>query len=421
MLSALSFVIAIGKPSVYRPTTGAVKVEVVRVAGRWELRRGGAPYYVKGAGGTSHLDQLAAAGGNSFRSWGSENASTELAEAQRLGLTMSLGIWLGHKSYFDYGNKAQVAKQYATVEKDILKYKDSPALLVWGLGNEMEAEGNNDTPDVWRAIEDLCKLAKRLDPNHPTMTTVAEVNEQKIRHIKEYAPSLDILGINTYGGIPTLDKRLAEYGWDRPYIITEFGSKGPWESKKTPWGAAIEPTSTEKALTFETNYRNAIEANAGRCLGSYVFYWGFKTEETPTWFGMFLPTSERTGTIDAMAHAWTGKWPAHRCPTVSPIRLEGSEFVAGSRVRAAVDAKALDGGKLVLSWTIRLEGKVKGYAGQGEKAEPELRPEGLKFSDATNQAIEFKMPMIPGQYRLYITVRDAYGNAAVANTPFRVR
>ena len=398
-----------------------VKVEVVRMGNHWELRRAGKPYFVKGAGGTTHADQLAAAGGNSYRSWGTENAQRELDEAQRLGLTMSVGIWLGHKAYFDYGNPDQVKKQYQTVAADIEKFKGHPAVLLWGLGNEMEAEGNNDTPEVWKAIEDLARLAKRLDPNHPTMTVVAEVNRQKIDHIKQYAPSIDILGVNTYGGLPTLPQRLAEFGWDRPYIVTEFGAKGPWESEKTPWGAAIEPTSTEKAAYFAANYSKSIAADRGKCLGSYVFYWGSKTEETPTWFGMFLPTSERTATIDAMTYAWSGKWPEHRSPSISPIHCSAREFAVGDTIRASVQTEAPGGATLVTSWTIRLEGRVKGYAGQGEKAEPEVRPEGIKNSDKTGTAIEFKAPSSPGNYRLFATVRDSYGNAAVANIPFRVK
>lgn len=44
-----------------------VKVELARVGERWELRRDGKAFFVKGAGDTNHLDQLAAAGANSVR------------------------------------------------------------------------------------------------------------------------------------------------------------------------------------------------------------------------------------------------------------------------------------------------------------------------------------------------------------------
>lgn len=48
----------------------AVPVEVVETAdGQWQLLRGGQPYYIEGAGGDGPKDVLAAAGGNTFRTW----------------------------------------------------------------------------------------------------------------------------------------------------------------------------------------------------------------------------------------------------------------------------------------------------------------------------------------------------------------
>ena len=52
---------------------------------------------------------------------------------------MTAGIWLGHKDQgFDYHNPQQVADQLESVRQTVLKYRNAPALLVWGIGNEME-------------------------------------------------------------------------------------------------------------------------------------------------------------------------------------------------------------------------------------------------------------------------------------------
>lgn len=56
-------------------------------------------------------------------------------------------------------------------------------------------------------------------------------------------------------------------------------------------------------------------------LGSYVFVWGQKQEKTHTWYGMFLPEGNRLGAVDAMAMAWTGRWPADRCPQIGPDKI----------------------------------------------------------------------------------------------------
>src|SRR5262245_4918930 len=76
----------------------AIPVKVVKSAAGWRLYRGGEPYFIKGAAGDGPKDVLARAGGNSFRTWGVDaDTPRQLDEAQRLGLTVTLGIWLGHK------------------------------------------------------------------------------------------------------------------------------------------------------------------------------------------------------------------------------------------------------------------------------------------------------------------------------------
>ena len=38
-------------------------------SGHWQLLRDGEPYFIKGAGGDQSLEMLAAAGGNTIRTW----------------------------------------------------------------------------------------------------------------------------------------------------------------------------------------------------------------------------------------------------------------------------------------------------------------------------------------------------------------
>lgn len=396
-----------------------VSTRVAKTSDGWQILRDGKPYYVKGVGGSGRLDQLAAAGGNTVRTWGAENASRTLDEAQKLGLTVAVGHWLAHKHHMDWDDAGKVREQYERVKADILKCKDHPALLLWGLGNEMEVAGN-DREVVWRAIEDLAKLCKQLDPNHPTMTVVAEIGGDKIANIKRWAPSIDILGINSYGGLASLPKRLKEAGWDKPYLVTEFGPLGPWERPKTAWGAALEPTSTEKAALYRSNYENSIKAQAGWCLGSFAFLWGDKQEETPTWFGMFLPSGERTEAVDVMTRFWTGKNPPNQAPKIAEFLLSAAqqEVQAGGTVSAEVKATDPDGDRLRISWEVRREATNKRFAGEGE-----VRPgviAGL-LEGVTSPSVRFTAPKDPGAYRVYVYVRDGQGNAATANMPFAVK
>ena len=85
----------------------AIKVEVVQKDGQWQLTRGGDPYYIKGAGGDTHLDELVAAGGNSIRTWSADGAQEVLDRAHAHGLTVMFGLWVQHERHgYDYDNEA---------------------------------------------------------------------------------------------------------------------------------------------------------------------------------------------------------------------------------------------------------------------------------------------------------------------------
>ena len=73
-------------------------VKIVKKAnGGFQLLRNGQPYFIKGAGGDGSKAELKADGGNSWRTWGVGNDTQgQLDQAQKLGMTVTVGIWLGH-------------------------------------------------------------------------------------------------------------------------------------------------------------------------------------------------------------------------------------------------------------------------------------------------------------------------------------
>ena len=85
-------------------------------------------------------------------------------------------------------------------------------MLVWGIGNEMEGYDKGGNPAIWQHIEDLCQMVKKIDPNHPTMTVIAEIGGDRIAAIHKHCPSLDIIGINSYGGAASLPERYRKAG-----------------------------------------------------------------------------------------------------------------------------------------------------------------------------------------------------------------
>lgn len=394
----------------------AVRVE--KNGGAWVLTRDGAPYFIKGAGGHEHLELLRACGGNSIRTWGTDGAGPVLDQAHALGLSVTVGLWLQHERHgFDYAAPRQVDRQFATARRHVLQYKDHPALLLWGIGNEMEGAGEN--PLVWRHVNEIARMIRELDPVHPTMTVIADTNPVKIDALKAHCPDVDILGINAYGGLPTLPERLAEYGCDRPWIVTEFGPKGWWEVRKTDWGAEIEPTSAEKAEFYLGNYRHAIEGQIGRCLGSYVFKWGFKQEHTATWFSMLSDSGLRYPTVDAMSAAWSGRWPRTRCPVIRALASAAVErrLKRGEEHRVTVDVAPDGGAAFTCRWEIREESSDKKEGGDAENAPRAV--DGCIVANGGDSAT-FRAPARPGAYRFYVYVHGPDDAVAAANFPFYV-
>jgi GH35 family endo-1,4-beta-xylanase len=115
------------------------QTKVVKTNSGFELQRDGKPYYIKGVGGEVNMEKIVAIGANSIRTWGVERAQEVLDEAQRNGLTVMLGLWVQHERHgFDYNNQEKVAKQLAYFKTVVDRFKNHPALLIWGVGNEVD-------------------------------------------------------------------------------------------------------------------------------------------------------------------------------------------------------------------------------------------------------------------------------------------
>ena len=296
-------------------TAKAIPVELRQTGQSWQLLRGGEPYFIRGAGGDASLKQLTAAGANSVRTWGADDIGARLDAAHALGLSVTVGIWLGHERHgFDYNDKTQVREQLERARQTVLRYKDHPAVLLWGIGNEMEGFKEGDNPAIWAAVNDVAAMVKELDPAHPTMTVTAEIGGGRIEGVHKHCPAIDIHGINSYGGALSLTERYRAGGATKPYVLTEFGPPGSWEVLTSDWGAPFEPTSTEKSAFYRRGYEQGVLGAPGLALGSYAFTWGSKMEGTATWFGMFLDDGARLGAIDTMTELWSGSPPKNLAP-----------------------------------------------------------------------------------------------------------
>jgi hypothetical protein len=406
--------------------TSVTKVEIAQNEdGQYRLFINGEEFFVKGAGlEFGNIQALAEHHGNSFRTWRTRNENEDavdvLNRAHENGLLVLMGLDIARERHgFDYNDTAAVKKQFEYMIGEVERLKDHPALLGWAIGNELNLGAEN--LKVYDAVDDLSRMIHKIDPHHPTTTTLSGIGKREVDYIRENCTDIDFLSIQMYGDIVNLQQRISDAGWDGPYMVTEWGATGHWEVARTEWDVAIEQTSREKAEAFLNRYNVAIKADPVKCLGSYVFLWAQKQERTPTWYGMFLENGNITETVDAMHYLWTGDWPENRCPSLESFLLDGKtgydhiRLKSGEKYQARAVVKDHEGDSLVYRWDILPESTDLGWGGDYES-----RPQTLMSKELDRGLIVIDAPKNPGAYRLFVYATDPGNRSATANIPFLV-
>lgn len=403
-----------------------VKVEIIKTDSGYQLMRGGSPYRIKGAGmAIDDIERFAAHGGNSIRNWTTSGEYQDIGQlldsAHAHGVTVALCLPMQAERWgFDYGDAEAVAAQLEQFRGEVIKYRDHPALLAWIIGNELNHHYTDSR--VYDAVNEVASMIHDLDPNHPTTTTVSGFSEQVIADIETRAPQIDFISFQVYGGLFSLPEKISESGFDRPFMVTEWGALGYWEMEETSWRAPTENTSTDKAGVFLRGYQDVLSTFDGQLIGSYVFLWGQKQERTPTWFGMFLEDGKETETVDVMHYVWNGDWPENRSPRVESLTLDGKiarqsvVLAAGQTYEASFNVVDSDNDALQYRWDVKPESNATQTGGDFEEAIANL--EGLVAEPAA--AATSITVSRPGQYRLLAYAYDDHGHAAHANIPFLV-
>jgi len=408
---------------------GPSHVEMRNTDGQYRLFVNGEEFYVKGAGcefGPCHL--VADHGGNSFRTWRTDNGQQTglevLDEAHEHGLMVMMGLDVARERHgFDYDDEEAVAAQLEQFRQEVKALKDHPALLGWGIGNELNLRYTNKR--VWDAVNDIARMIKEVDGNHVTTTMLAGIGPDEVAYIAENCPDLDFLSIQFYGDIMNLPQRLKDANYDGPYLVTEWGATGHWEVPETEWGSPIEQTSTEKAAAIKKRYQEIILADDKNCMGSYVFLWGQKQERTPSWYGLFTEYGEKTEAINVMEYLWTGEWPEHQAPEIRNFTIEGKGgrydnvyLTADGEYRAHFSAS--HDAQQTLSVRAEIMPEPEELSDGGDY---EPRPESIEsLILSTNDAgISFQAPGDEGAYRIFLYLTDEHNHAATVNIPFYVK
>lgn len=392
--------------------------------GKFQLIKDGNPYYIKGVSGHEHMDKVKAYGGNSIRTYDYTALDSIMEMADFLGLTVMVGLEVGKEYWgndFNYFSIRAIHDKIDEVETVVRKYKDHPALLMWSVGNEVHLHGGNRFM-IFYTLNRIAKMIHEVDGNHPVMTTLpAGENIDKYGYISFVMPHIDILGFNSFGSISTIKSNITKrFGWNKPYILSEWGSLGPWEVNFTEWGSPVEIKNSQKVEKINEHW-DIMNMDQNLLLGGYVFYWGNKYEVTDTWFSFFSEEGYESNLVKALQAKWTGELPSNLAPFIDTLFIESTlpdnnnrYLVSDSLYAATVRAFDPENDSLTYRWELRPEGINLRIKGEFKNNLTHL------FENESGNKLTFKTPSEEGGYRLISYVYDGRNHVASHNIPFYV-
>lgn len=389
-------------------------------------------FQIKGVCGESDMQRLATLGVNTVRGYTlgePEIMRKKLDDTHRLGMKMIVSEWMPHHGQnkskeggfwdFDYNTKGD--KMVENLIRKVEGIGDHPAILMWGLGNEVHL----DEPYL-RVVNRMSQEIHQRFPHHLTSLTMINAKPEAIAAVKKFAPDLDVLGIQSYsrGAVRGAIKK-TEQLWGKPFYMSEFNSNGPWNFQKTEWEVPLDEPAINKVRDLKNCYA-AIDASP-LCLGSTVFVWGhYAVDDRPTYFSMLLdpdPEGNKalksfdhkllTPQADAMAEHFTGKpVKGNRAPVLSKLEFEGSakskQASPGEAMPLSLAAEDSNGDKVdFVTWI--LKSKVR-------KTTAVTGP----VAHTAGGEVVVNAPATPGDYLVMVYAIDHKGGGSASVLPFQV-
>ncbi|MEM9053162.1 MAG: glycoside hydrolase family 2 TIM barrel-domain containing protein, partial [Bacteroidota bacterium] len=395
---------------------------VTNTGGDWSVQINDKPFEIKGAtfgydSDTANYDkyfeELQWMGVNSIRTWGTTSSTPLLLDAaHRHGIKVMLGIWMRHgrpgmeaDDSFNYLTDTEgKTKMYDDAIETVEKYKDHPALLMWGIGNEVYLNmATDEEKKVYsKLLEKICKKVKKLDPNHPIASV--EAWTFGIDWWEKYVPSLDVYGINTYGGgSSVIDQELIKLGAKKPYVITEYGVTGEWDLQKDKNGVVREPSDQEKYSAIANGYNDWIKPKP-TCLGVYVFHYSDDFTHLAPWLLTHVNGKKRPQ-YWAIREAYTGEKPLNNIPSIKTFKITGTSFEGEDWQPVELEVEDNENDDLFVNFYYNHR--------EGSRVRrDQILP--LPSRGNLNSGFEIKLPKENGGVKIYAMVSDSYDNLGIS-------
>ncbi|WP_299367620.1 glycoside hydrolase family 2 TIM barrel-domain containing protein [Winogradskyella sp.] len=401
---------------------------VEKIDGNWILKVDGKPFDIKGAtfgydndveNYDAYFKDLKFLGVNTIRTWATGKNTPQLLDiAEQYGIKVMVGIWMRHgrpgmedDDHFDYLTDTEgMEVMYKNAVETVERYKSHPAVLTWGIGNEVYLNMATDEEKLSysKLLERICTKIKALDPDHPI--TSVEAWTFGLEWWEKYVPSIDIYGLNSYGpGAGFLQEELDKRNIDKPYIITEFGVTGEWDAQADKNGVKIEPSDTEKYDAIAKGYKEWI-SNKPSCLGVYVFHYCSLNNFMSPWLFTHVNYLRRPQ-YWAIREAFTGKKPENNVPIIEAFTLPDSKHNSGTWIPVNLKVSDTENEKLDISF----------YYNQrtgSRKRRDQINP--LNFRGDLNKGFEIELPKEHGAIKVYAYAKDSFNNLGIASTSIMV-
>ncbi|MFO7896898.1 MAG: hypothetical protein R6U84_08200, partial [Candidatus Cloacimonadales bacterium] len=193
------------------------------------------------------------------------------------------GKWIAQTNYSDPLTRETLK---ADVLETIAKYKDTPGVLMFALGNESNyglewssfeiedlpigEQHQEKAKYLYSLFNEIMHEGKKIAPNHPF--TIVNGDIQYLDLIVEYCEDMDILGVNSYRGISFTDMwERVERELGKPVLLTEFGSDAfNAKTHKEDQTAQAQLIKGNWQEIYNKSYGKLEEGNS---IGGYLFEW----------------------------------------------------------------------------------------------------------------------------------------------------
>lgn len=419
---------------------GQSVVKVTGTQGSWQLTLNGQPYYIKGldygpdlkttqSTTNGYVADLVATGANTTRTWGTGTTTANLLTAVDLkNAHVVMGFWLNQN--VNYCTATNLSTTQNQIVNWVNSYKSDPGVLIWDIGNEVILQASkyfsgttleNDRICYAKFVNQVSQAIHAADPNHPTTSTDAWTGAWP--YYASYSPDLDLLAVNSYGGICTVQSSWAAgpsgsgQSYTKPYIVTEFGNKGEWEVPNDSNGVPLEPTDPQKAQAYKDAWACITGSNgngaAGVSLGATAFIYGNKNDFGGVWFNDEYSTSmTKRLSYFAQYQMYTGVASTANQPPVNQgmTLSQTSGIVKGSKFTVTTNFVDPDADPMTFNIMI-CEKYINGSTTLSNAT----------FTQTGPQVFTVTAPSTSGVWKIYVYAFDNHNNVGIESASFAVQ